>query len=359
MSTRSPKATALHWTLMMRHVTSLACWLLLGLCPPLLGQCGGATTEPGTETGNPPRVDERKLYLVQSGESVQLIGEAGAVSPGGATVRLTNLRTGIQVETTALNDGSINVIVPGSLADGYELTVVSRGEVVAVPLAARPDDGSSLAALSCDALENALGQRVASGFAAADASCTVDTDCVYSGWGVGCYYQCGASFMSGAGQSAVFATIEAETEPVCTELESRCQRQPASSCPPDSVTVPECRGGTCQGLDLDALDCQTVSNRAEARMRELLERADRVCVTDEDCAIVNPSVSCFADCGNETNIAASAVQALTAAVEHVERDFCQNFDGRQCPRPLIPPCVPPQPTTAVCNAGQCALLVSN
>lgn len=344
---------------MMKRLTPIACWLVLVLCPPLLAQCGGAagpgTVEPGTETGNPPRVDERKLYIVQSGSSVQVIGEAGAVSPGGSTVRVTNLRTGAQVEATALNDGSLDVIIPGSPADGYELTVSNAGDVVnvRVPVAG----GSSLDALSCNALENALGQRVASGFAAADASCTRDTDCVHSSWGFFCYYQCGSSFLSSAGQSASLAAIEADLEPVCTELESRCERQAPSSCAPPSVTVPECRGGTCQGLDVNALDCNTLSNRAEARMRELLDQADRACVTDSDCEIVNPSVSCFADCGNETNIAASAVQALTESVAQVERDFCQNFEGRACPPPLIPPCAPPDQTTPVCNAGQCELIV--
>ena len=344
---------------MMKRLTPIACWLALALCLPLLGQCGGAaqpgTMDPGTETGNPPRVDERKLYLVQSGSSVQVIGEAGAVSPGGATLRVTNLRTGEQVEATALNDGSINVIIPGAPADGYELTVSNAGDVVNVRVPAA--DGSSLDALSCNALENALGQRVASGFAAADTACTRDTDCVYAGWGVGCYYQCGSSFLSLAGQSASLAAIEADLEPVCTELETRCERQAPSSCPPPNVTVPECRGGTCQGLDVNALDCNTVSNRAEARMRELIDQADRACVTDGDCELVNPRVSCFADCGNQTNIAASAVPALTESVAQVERDFCQNFEARACPPRLVPPCVPPPPSTPVCNAGQCELMV--
>lgn len=359
MSVRAPIPPTPHWTIIMKRFTPLACWLLLGLCPPLLGQCGGAaqpgTLDPGTETGNPPRVDGRKLFLVQSGESVLLIGEAGAVSPGGASVRVTNLRTGVQVETTALNDGSINVVIPGSLADGYELSVSNEGQAVNLPVPA--SDGSSLDALSCNALENALGQRIASGFAAADTSCTTHTDCVLSGWGVGCYYQCGSSYLSLAGQSASLAAIEAATEPVCTELDSRCERQPASSCPPSLATVPECRDGTCQGLDVNALECQEVSSRASLRVNELLERADRACATDDDCALVNPSVSCFADCGRETNISVSAVQALTESVAQIERDFCQSFDGRQCPPPLIPPCTPPQQTTPVCNAGQCELIV--
>lgn len=345
----------------MKRLSTLACWLLLGLSPPLLGQCGGAaqpgTLELGTETGNPPRVDERKLYLVQSGESVQVIGEAGAVSPGGATVRVTNVRTGAQVEGTARSDGSLNVIVPGSPSDGYELSVSNEGEQVNVRVPVSSEEGSSLDALSCNALENALGQRVAAGFTAADASCTADTDCVYSGWGFACYYQCGSSFLALAGQSDVIAAVEAATDPVCAQLESRCERQPPSSCPPPFLTVPECRQGTCQGLDVNALDCQAVSNRASLRLQELLERADRTCVTNDDCALVYPSVSCFADCGHKTNIAASAVPALTESVAQVERDFCQNFDGRQCPPPLVPSCVPPVDTVPICELGECKLIL--
>lgn len=344
----------------MKRLTSIACWLLLGLCPPLLGQCGGAAQpdlEVGTETGNPPRVDERKLYLVRSGDRVQLIGEAGAISPVGVSVRITNLRTGEQGEATALNDGSFNVSVPGALDDGYELTVSNARDVVNVRVPAPAGGDNPLSALSCQALENALGEGVAAGFAAADASCSSDTDCVYSGWGVGCYYQCGGSFLSLASQSASLAAVEAATEAVCTELDSRCERQPPSSCPLPSPTVAECRGGTCQGLDVNALDCDTVSNHASLRLRELLERAGRACVTNDDCVLVNPSVSCFADCGRETNIAASAVAELNDGVERIERDFCQIFEGRECTAPVPPPCVPPQPTEAVCNAGQCDLIV--
>lgn len=341
----------------MKRLTSIACWLLLGLCPPLLGQCGGAAQpgiELGTETGNPPRVDERKLYLVESGESVQLVGEAGAVSPGGATVRVTNLRTGAQVEATAQNDGSISVVIPGSLADGYELSVSNGGEVVNVPVPARAGEESSLDALSCNALEDTLAERGAASFAAADASCTADTDCVLSFGNVGCYFHCG-SFRSLAGHSEAVAEVEATTEPVCAELASRCEREAA--CPGAlGPTVPECRGGTCQGLDVDALDCETVSNRASLRLQELLERADRACVTNADCALIDPGVSCVADCGRENTIAASAVPALTDSVDRIESDFCQNFEVRACPLPNLN-CVPPQPTTPVCNAGQCELNV--
>src|SRR5688500_4929854 len=100
----------------MKHirVTRLLPWLLIAVCP-VLGRCGG-TTEPGTETGNPPSIETRRLHIVVRDTGVEVVGEAGAVSPG-ASVTITNRSTGQQVQVTAGADGSLNVAVPGSLQD--------------------------------------------------------------------------------------------------------------------------------------------------------------------------------------------------------------------------------------------------
>ena len=89
-------------------------WLLLPLCPGVLSHCGGATQpELGTETGNPPVVEQRKIQLVTHPAGVELIAAPGAVSPG-ASVRLTNRSTGDFAEGTAEQDGSARLNVSGS-----------------------------------------------------------------------------------------------------------------------------------------------------------------------------------------------------------------------------------------------------
>src|SRR4051794_8669728 len=101
----------------MKHSTPsrLLPWLLIAVCPVLLGHCGGAV-EHGTATGNPPVVEQQKLHVVLRDTGVELVGDAGTVSPG-ASVRVTNRTTGQSAEATAHGDGSVNIVVPGSLQD--------------------------------------------------------------------------------------------------------------------------------------------------------------------------------------------------------------------------------------------------
>ncbi|MEY2937091.1 MAG: hypothetical protein RL033_7840, partial [Pseudomonadota bacterium] len=170
------------------------CSLLLGLCPALLGHCGGATNdrEPGTETGNPPVVDGQKLRLVTNAAGAELIGQPGAV-PGGAEVRLDNRSTGESAETTASADGSFRVLVPGAALDTYEVTVTYRGGTVTVPVTAAPEDLQNRVASaepppSCEQLESSLQERLDLAFTPATRGCTTDSECVIRGWDSDCYY---------------------------------------------------------------------------------------------------------------------------------------------------------------------------
>ena len=114
-------------------------WLVISLCPPLLGRCGGAL-EHGTETGNPPVIEQQKLHVVLHDDGVEVVGEAGSVSPG-ASVTVTNTRTGEHAEAIARADGSVSVSVPGTLTDEYEVTVSSGGGSQSVRVkASAPDD---------------------------------------------------------------------------------------------------------------------------------------------------------------------------------------------------------------------------
>jgi hypothetical protein len=194
------------------------------------------------------------------------------------------------------------------------------------------------------------------GIAAGDTACEVDTDCVHAFWGVSCYYQCGSSFLSLTGQSEARTQIEADTAPICAELDGRCERQPASSCPPVALGIPQCNAGTCQELDLAPLSCGELSTEASDRQGELLDRADRSCNVDADCTVVTRGVSCAFGCNEPISLAVTGVTALSEGLERVERDLCQTFSGRFCPPPPIPSCDPPAGNaTASCNAGQCEL----
>lgn len=373
-------------------------WLLIAVCPPLLGHCGGAL-EHGTETGNPPVVEQQKLHVVLHDDGVEVVGEAGSVSPG-ATVTVTNTRSGDHAEAIARADGSVNVRVPGTLDDEYEVTVASGGGSQSVRVKAANESSPSatnsdaadtgvdnttdtkvdnetagsnatlsdaeLSSASCDVLENTLAQRVASAFGSGDTQCRTDDDCVYANWGAACYYQCGSSFLSVNGATQAQADAVQSTAPVCNELQSRCLRQPPSSCPPLPSTMPQCSNGVCQALDLSSYSCEQLSNTALARLDTALTGAARECMQDADCTLYNPSLSCAFSCpGHPSAVAVSALTALNASSERIESRICSEFQNRACSGPFALPCPAPviQPK-AVCSfpssgapgtPGQCTL----
>jgi hypothetical protein len=231
----------------MKHLplARLLLWLLIALFPPLLGQCGGAV-EHGTETGNPPVVEQQKLHIVLRGTGIEVVGDAGAVSPG-ANVRVTNRATGESAESTGRADGSVTVIVPGALQDEYEVTVSNGSGSQTVRVAAETSAGGQ--ALSCDQLVNSASAQLNALLATAPRDCTVDNDCVRLDTSLSCVSDCGRS-IAVAGESAALPeflrSLERLDPPVCDEFRSRqCPGPFALPCPaPQQITV-SCQAEQC------------------------------------------------------------------------------------------------------------------
>lgn len=121
------------WTFVATRLLSL---LLVSLLLPIqLSGCGGST-----DTGNPPLVDDNRISVVRSDGGVRISGEPGAASAG-AEVEVENVATGASAATTAGDDGSFEVDVPGSTADDYRVVVTSGGRSESVTVRAG-DTGS-------------------------------------------------------------------------------------------------------------------------------------------------------------------------------------------------------------------------
>jgi hypothetical protein len=343
--------------IIMKHLSAarfLSCFLL-ALCSPLLSQCGGDASL-GTETGNPPRLQLKKLFLLASLQGVELVGEAGAVSAG-ASVSITNLSSGANAETVALANGSVDMFVAGSLDDEYDVTATSaEGASSSARLTPSASGGGNpLAQLSCEALDHSVRQRVAGVMAAIDRSCSIDSECVT--WTLGACGAPGAGFceqwwISASALSAARAQTEQETTGLCSALD-RCDSDVGGCI--GGFPVPDCQNGVCQHLDLnvDLRACESRADEARARLQEELEHADRRCSADDDCRVLNPHLTCVADCGNWGAAAQSAAPGVEQRIQDVDLTFCQSFD---CPTPSPLPCEPlPEPMVA-CNAGQCELV---
>jgi hypothetical protein len=105
----------------------------------------GSTYEAEAEADNPTIVDASKLSIEDATHGLRIVGQAGAVGPGGARVRVTNTESGRRFEALSGADGSLSVAVQGKVSDGYEVTFVTAGmqQTARVPT---PPSG-----LSCDA----------------------------------------------------------------------------------------------------------------------------------------------------------------------------------------------------------------
>jgi hypothetical protein len=334
-------------------------WLLIALCPALLGHCGGAV-EHGTETGNPPVIEQQKLHVVLHDDGVVVVGDPGAVNPG-ATVTVINVGSSARSETTAGSDGSVSVSVPGTLDDEYEVTVSSGGRSQTVRVSANSSatgtagtggaSGDQLASASCDSLEQTLNAEVTAGFASASKACQADSDCT-TGGDVGCYYACGGPVLSRAGAQAAQQSLLESTAPICAELSSRCPGRGPPGCPFSFNTL-ACNDGTC-----GQLSCGGLELRAQQQLNDLMVDRPRDCTRDEDCSMVEIQVRCVGGCGiNYQSVQAGREAEFTARVQNIDANFCEEFVERPC-RVAPTPCAQPAPTTArvlACVAGRCEI----
>jgi hypothetical protein len=81
----------------------------------------------GTETGNPPVIAPRLIGVEAIDEAhVRVGGSAGAISPGGGEVSVTNTsRDGDPVVVDVAEDGSFSVELEGSPDDDYEVVAIN------------------------------------------------------------------------------------------------------------------------------------------------------------------------------------------------------------------------------------------
>jgi hypothetical protein len=339
-----------------RHLLRAIVPCLLLAAAPLLSHCGEAAGF-GTETGNPPQVEERQLYLELVAGGIRVVGMPGAIEPAGASVRVTNVSTGVSVETRAAADGSLDVVIAAQSGDELEVTVGSGGQETSARISfSEMARRSDLSGVSCQALESTLSETVIEVFADADTVCTDDVDCVSIGSGAAssCYYQCGINIVSRSGAARVGSVGEQLTAGVCAALEA-CDRPPPSSCPLIDLGFPQCVAGRCEGVDQTRLTCDDFGVPAAERRTQLRDAANKQCAVDTDCALANIGASCLSDCDYIfDSVAVSEVAALEASIrDEVDTAYCTPAAAYGCEPPSVD-CSPPTGTaTAVCNAGTC------
>jgi len=104
--------------------------------------------------------------------------------------------------------------------------------------------------------------------------------------------------------------------------------------------------------DLYAIEGEVLCDRLMTDARETLDdvirRADKSCVVDDDCALVGRHSACHDSCAAVVALAAQA--EVTDASDAISASTCTAFETAACPPALSPPCVPLTPS---CLAGVC------
>ena len=338
-------------------------WALL-LVALFSGACGARAES--TDTGNPPVVDERQIEIRATPRGVTVEAGAGAVSPGGATVIVTNLDTETTAATTAAADGSFELELEGGPADRYEVEVRLGERSSAVLLGAGGSDPSNSPTLQClDSPSDAPGGatrgpevcRVLHGEArcrageiadAADRACASDTDCVKVFARAACTDSCyGSIAVSQSAAASLTNSIIQVNDELCTEFDAHGCNYLPSGCPPLSPWHAGCVEGTCQAV----FGCERGLEQAAGVVAAAAELLSAGCESDADCSTVF-APTCSWRCPSEPLfLTTSQLDALETLRDAVEATCQDAIIGEACPEQ---PCTTADPAQqAVCRAGAC------
>jgi hypothetical protein len=257
--------------------------------------CNSAHTPGSTETGNPPVIDIDRVALVVSSDEVHIVGEPGAVTPGGADVTVQAVGGDQVVTTKSAPDGSFELKVDSD-AGVIEVHASSAGEESETVYVTR--GGASVGTgdggeLSCNQRDQLASQVVSNAVSTADASCQTAADCQKVSTNTLCRDTCGEFYI---GKLAV-APIEAAVRAV--DVDSRfCFGFEADGC---VRTIPPCIPPQTGPIAcVDGMCTQEAPPECPPNARYVTDVCDTCgmtggCVTASRCAIVcSDSSACSA-----------------------------------------------------------------
>jgi hypothetical protein len=381
----------------------LVCTLLAGCTP---------SPSTSTEAGNPPVIKMQFFsWIAPKNEGfVVLVGEPGAVDEGGAKLRIKNLRTGEVTTVLTNSDGSFRIEVPGSFADGFEITAsnedatskpftVTGEEIVDTvkdggmdagdPSDARPDttvreaastgsdrdagpdgsdrdaapDGSdrdtsqvgtsltsTLSPAECRAESANVVMMIERSTAAAGRSCTVAEDCVFlrPTLATECSPSCSTQVASIAGRESLEPIVQGIERGGCADFKAAGCKLEDPMCPPDTRTL-TCANGLCIAAEpMATVSCESMTAEAEKRLMPVLASDENTCRVDADCTVVGVSPDCFDRC---LAVSPRIAGALLNAIENIDQ-ACADFEALGCQQ-AVDTCTEDEPHP-VCTNGRCA-----
>jgi hypothetical protein len=313
-----------------------------------------------TQTGNPPVIDAERVALRVSSSEVHVLGEPGAVEPGGATVEVTNLMSGMTFTTKANADGSFDLEVSGSPDDTFSVRARSANGSSSVVYVIRGtaavgngQDGS----LSCEQRNTLAGEVLTQTAESADRDCATDMDCQAIVARASCYAPaCTYAFVSELGRSVIEGVSRGIESGLCVNYEKDGCDHPLPKCPAPPAAV--CLIGQCGSSSPSESDpvgpsCNSLQLKVGELLDEAFTAADKSCIVDADCVETASRVSCWYDCQYPTAFSRAGRAAVDAAITEINATQCAEFDAMSC-KVSEPGCG----TVALrfgCVSGQCEL----
>ncbi|HKU42221.1 MAG TPA: hypothetical protein VJR89_28880 [Polyangiales bacterium] len=314
-----------------------------------------------TQTGNPPVIDTQRVGLHVRSDSVHVVGEPGAVEPGGVIVEVTNLDSGAVTRTKAASDGSFDVAVDGSPYAVFSVRARDGGDVSSTVYVLRGTaavgDGQG-GALSCEQRNSLAGSLIEQITTSADRYCNRDADCTAMPRVASCYASCDYAFVSRAGAVEIKEAISDIDEGMglCSRYASDGCEHPKPSCEPAPAAL--CLMNVCQsaapsGPPEGPPSCQQLQLQAGQAFSFAVDAADTSCSSDRDCELVATRVTCRDACEYATPMARAGREAFEAAVAAINDDQCRSFERDACTAPPTTSCRTIDYTDITCSKGTC------
>jgi hypothetical protein len=321
-----------------RSVWTLLC-CLLPMCAWFACQ---STPSDSTETGNPPVLDADAISWLRYGADAEVLGQPGAVKPGGSLVEV-------------LVDGKVVGSAISNENGSFEMTAVGAGEGNFVIRAKNGRHSDTLkssdiqqqdaTSVSQDPLTGADAAPEVDAASELDAATEVDT----------------ASTDAGAGEAPPTSTAPDAAAPAAPDAASPVlDATTATTTPtPDtaSAVVADAQSSTDAQSTSDAAvvnsaACMDLHQQVEARLDEVMLEASVGCRTAQDCVLVPLGSSCYQTC--EFPVVGSKAANVSAAVAQIEQQICAPHNAMSCTLGGHPCDLPPT-TSVVCVQSECAL----
>ena len=282
----------------------------------VVAACTSSHGEGITETGNPPVIDLDKVSLVVTRGAAHVVGQPGAVTPGGAEIELTVVGTNQVARGTSRPDGSFDVELEAADGAVVELRAKSgerRSGSVYVTRAGAAVSGEQL---SCMQRTNLASQAVGSVLGSADLSCETAADCRQVSDKTVCTDSCGPALVSKSAVAGVEAAVSAVDTDLCASFAADGCKVIALPCTPPPNGRLACVAGKCTIQERAATDCSSCFAHVLSWGRANAQLKNRISYCDGFTRRSGDQISCTGKVPHCGSGAATTLEDVSDALAH-------------------------------------------